>query len=135
MRCRGHRLIAAAVLSAHCVVGTALAHGPEQKPERELVRLQGHRENASAEAEARAVVVLRILGKDLRFRLTARETFQLSDRSAEMDAKDHWTLQGEREPLARIAAARPDQRITILADHRPGSSDLFLLAVDLCPPE
>jgi len=30
---------------------------------------------------------------------------------------------------------RTDQRVTILAERRPGSRDLFLLAVDFCPAE
>jgi hypothetical protein len=31
------------------------------------------------------------------------------------------------------AGAKPDQTVTILAEHRPGSSDLFVLTLDLCP--
>jgi hypothetical protein len=44
-----------------------------------------------------------------------------------------FTLQGPRDLLARFAAARPEQTVTILAEHRPGSSDLFVLTLDLCP--
>jgi hypothetical protein len=38
-----------------------------------------------------------------------------------------------RDLLARYAAAGPEQTVTILAEHRPGSSDLFVLTLDLCP--
>jgi hypothetical protein len=45
------------------------------------------------------------------------------------------TLQGAREQLRRLRDARRDQLVTILAERRPGSRDLFLLAVDLCPAD
>jgi hypothetical protein len=32
----------------------------------------------------------------------------------------------------RWLLAKPDQTVTILAEHRPGSSDLFVLTLDLC---
>lgn len=34
---------------------------------------------------------------------------------------------------SRFFAADPEQTVTILAEHRPGSSDLFVLTLDLCP--
>jgi len=46
-----------------------------------------------------------------------------------------FTLQGPRDLLVRFAAVRPDQTVIILADHRSGSSDLFVLALDLCPSQ
>ena len=42
-------------------------------------------------------------------------------------------LQGPRELLARFAAARADQTVTMLAERRLGGSDLFVIALDLCP--
>lgn len=43
-------------------------------------------------------------------------------------------LQGEPRFLERFATARAGQTVTILAERRPGSSDLFVLALDRCPP-
>ncbi len=42
-------------------------------------------------------------------------------------------LVGDRAVLRRVITARPDQVVTILAERRPGSSDLFVLSVDRCP--
>ena len=42
-------------------------------------------------------------------------------------------LVGDRPLLRRVITAQPDQLITILAERRPGSSDLFVLTVDRCP--
>jgi hypothetical protein len=134
-RRRRHRLLAAAVLLALCVARVAAAHAPEPKADRELVRLQGYREVRPEGVAIAAQIVLSILGKDHRFHLTARQTFQLGEQQDEPALRDRLVLQGERQALARIAAARPNQRVTILADHRPGRSDLFVLTVDLCPSE
>jgi len=38
-----------------------------------------------------------------------------------------------RDLLARYAAAGPEQTVTILAEHRPGSIDVFVPALDPCP--
>lgn len=135
MRRKHQRVVAAAVLFTHCVAGIAAAHGPEPKGDRELVRLQGYRAAAPEGIEIAAEVVLSILGKDHRFHLTTRQSFRSTDRQEGTASRDRWVLQGDREMLARVAAARPNQRVTMLADHRPGSSDLFLLTVDFCPPE
>jgi hypothetical protein len=42
-------------------------------------------------------------------------------------------VRGPRDLLTRFAAAKADQIVTILAEHRPGSSDLFVLTLDICP--
>jgi hypothetical protein len=127
------RAIVAAVVLALCGAGIAAAHGPEPAADRELVRLQGYRETRPAAAEIIGEVVLGILGKDHRFHLTARRTFHFAAAQAGTENRDRWVLQGDRAVLAAVASARPDQLVTILAEHRPGSGDLFLLTVDLCP--
>jgi hypothetical protein len=43
------------------------------------------------------------------------------------------TLQGPRALLVRFTGAKPDQVVVVLAEHRPGPSDLFVLTLDLCP--
>jgi hypothetical protein len=50
----------------------------------------------------------------------------------EPPAGTRFTLQGPRDLLTRSAAAKADQIVTILAEHRPGSSDLFVLTLDIC---
>jgi hypothetical protein len=130
-----HPRASGALLLAVCLAASAAAHGPEPKVGREIVRLQGYRETPPPGLEIAAVTVLSILGKEHRFHLTARQTFRLAEEEAAAPGlEDRLVLQGERETLYRIAAARPDQRVTILADHRRGGRDLFVLAVDLCPP-
>jgi len=120
-----------AVLSA--VIGdVALAHPPPQTTKREIVRLTGRR---SADAPAPAGrMQLSALGAEHAFAATAREAYGLTPDEAKEPAM-RYTLQGPRALLARFANARPEQTISILAEHHPGSDNLFLLALDLCPSE
>jgi hypothetical protein len=78
-----------------------------------------------------------VLGQQVRFAATEWRTFAFSDSVPPSPRTDpaQLALQGERPLLHSITAARPDQRITLLAERRQGSGDLFVLAVDLCPPE
>src|SRR5262245_60940636 len=112
--------------------GWGLAHQPMPAADREIVRLQGHR-RADGDAPA-GRLQLSAQGAVHPFAATARDVYGLS--SAEPGKlADSYTLQGPRPLLARFAGARPDQLITILAEHRPAGSDLFVLAIDLCPPQ
>jgi hypothetical protein len=129
------KAIVAAVVLALCGAGIAAAHGPESTADRELVRLQGYRETRPAAVEITGEVVLGILGKDHRFHLTARQMFHFAAVPGSAESRDRWVLQGDRAVLAAVASARPDQLVTILAEHRLGSGDLFILSVDLCPPK
>ena len=76
-----------------------------------------------------------VLGQPVRFAVTEWRVFAFFDSSAQTPSPEPTQLlvQGERPMLHSITAARADQRITILAERRPGSADLFVLAVDLCP--
>ena len=58
-----------------------------------------------------------------------------SDRSSLSSSRTRATspMRMSSGPTARFTSARPDQRITILAQWRPGRTDLFVLAMDLCP--
>jgi hypothetical protein len=107
-----------------------LAHQPAPVADRELVRLQGHR-RADGDAPA-GRIELTAQGAVHPFAATARDVYGLSAEAPGKPA-DRYTLQGPRPLLARFVAARPEQLVTILAEHRPGSSDLFVLALDLCP--
>ncbi len=123
-----------------CVLGlagtVALAHPPPQLATRELVRLQGHVAKKEDQTLKQRVVVV-ALGVEYAFGATDWQVFSFSNapQPSPSVAPQRVVLQGSRELLAGFAAARPAQTVTILAEHRPGSSDLFVLTVDLCPPK
>ena len=113
----------------------AFAHPPPQLATRELVRLQGHvGKKANQGVKQRVLVVA--LGVEYAFGATDWQVFGFSDAPPQSPrvAPPRLVLQGSRELLAAFASARADQTVTILAEHRPGSSDLFVLTLDLCPP-
>lgn len=121
--------LAAALLAAPF----AGAHEPPKVVVRELVRLQGFR-RAHGDAPA-GRMTLRAQGVDQPFATSDRRAFALAMEGKEPpQVADRYTLQGPRPLLARFAGARPDQTVTILAERRPGGADLFVLAIDLCPP-
>ena len=117
------------------MVSTAVAHPPSRATEREIVRIQGH--PGAARDGGEHAIVLAALAADHPFAATEFRVFGFG----EGDVPDtppasgqRFVLQGSRELLARFGSARPEQTVTILADHHPGSKDLFLLTLDLCPP-
>jgi len=112
----------------------AAAHTPPKVAIRELVRLQGFR-RADGDAPA-GRMTLRTQGVDQPFAATDRRAFTLTAEGEEPPkVADRYALQGPRPLLARFAGARPDQTVTILAERRPGGDDLFVIALDLCPPK
>jgi hypothetical protein len=120
--------LAAALLAVPC----AVAHEPPKVVVRELVRLQGFR-RADGDAPA-GRMTLRAQGVDQPFAATDRRAFTLAAEGSEPpQVADRYTLQGPRPLLARFGDARPDQAVTILAERRPGATDLFVLTIDLCP--
>ena len=102
---------------------------------RELVRIQGYKAPAPAGVDVSRELTLVVLGQQVRFAASEWRTFAFFDPTAMTPAPEpaQIMLQGERPLLHSITTARPDQRITILAEHRPGSADVFVLTVDLCP--
>ena len=110
---------------------TGFAHQPLPAADRDFVRLQGYRRSDGVAPAGR--IELMALGATHPFAATAHDVYGLS---AETPGKpgDRYALQGPRPLIARFTGARADQLITILAEHRPGSTDLFVLALDLCPP-
>lgn len=124
---------AAAALLA-LVASAADAHDVSLKPVRELLRIQGYRTPAPAGVAPLRELNMTVLGRAIPLALTEWRTFVFRD--ANPDKANEPTgivLQGERPLLSRITSAKPEQQITILAERRPGSSDVFVLAVDLCP--
>jgi hypothetical protein len=75
-------------------------------------------------------LVLAALGADHPFAASDLRTFGFGDVPP---PGTRFTLQGSRDLLVWFPGARPDQTVTILAEHRPGSSDLFVLTLDICP--
>lgn len=115
----------------------AAAHDPPRMATREMVRIQGHRGTAPKATKVVREVVLVALGTEHRFYATDWQRFGFSEAETggpTAEAHERLVLQGKREDLARFAAARPAQTVTILAERRPGSADLFLLTLDFCPP-
>lgn len=116
----------------------ALGHPPPPMATRELVRLQGHRtETAGPKVKRR--LQLTALGVEQPFAATDWQVFGFSDAPpaaapTPSAAPERFMLQGSRQMLARFAAVRPEQTVTILAEHRPGSRSLFVLTLDVCPP-
>jgi hypothetical protein len=82
-------------------------------------------------------VTFDVFGRRISFAATEWRSFAFRDPKAKPTPSEPTLilLQGERPLLHGFTAARPDQRVTILADRRPGSADLFVLTVDLCPSE
>ncbi len=128
------RCVAVAALVV-CVAGPALAHNLQPKPVRELVRVQGYRAPAPQGVDVVRETTLIVLGQQLRFAASDWRVFIYADAppAEAIPEPDQVTLQGDRALLHPITSARPDQQITILGERRPGSHDLFVLTVDVCP--
>lgn len=129
------RLAALLVVGLVACAVEVLAHEPQRLTSREIVRLAGTFGDPPAGAKAVRDVVVGVQGRERTLHATDWQVFAVvaDQNDAVPPAPDRVTLQGTREDLARIAAARPEQRVAILAERRPGMAELFLLAVDLCP--
>ena len=109
---------------------------------REIVRIQGVRGamprgvTAGQTPGARQVTML-AAGTESRFTITEWQTFGVQEPPHAPTPAEHdrYVLEAAPNVLSRFTAARPTQRVTILAERRPGGSDLFILALDLCPPK
>jgi hypothetical protein len=124
------------VLTALLLVpAAASAHEPQRLNSREIVRLVGTFGAAPAGVKNVRDVVVTVQGRERTLHASDWQVYALVVDQSETvaPAPDRLTLQGTREDLARIASARDEQRIAILAERRPGTGELFLLAVDLCP--
>ena len=129
---------AAAYVGALCLALLATrapAHTVAPEVIRELVRIQGYRAPAPRGVEVERELTLVVLGTPLRLAATEWRLFGFSDPAGRPTPAEppQLMLQGERPLLHRIATAHADQRMTILAERRPGGDDLFVLTVDLCP--
>ena len=124
---------AAAGLLALLVAGSASAHDITSHAVRELVRIQGQLGTATAPPNGRQVTFV-VRGQRLPFTASEWRVFAFADDTTlKQPEAPEPELVGDRPLLRRVITARPDQLITILAERRPGSSDLFVLTVDRCP--
>jgi hypothetical protein len=127
-------LIAALVLIG-LSASSVSAHGPERKGARTILRLQGYRTAPVGTAHVVQEMVLVARGIEHRFWVVDRQRFELEAPGITPPReRDRLTLQADFDVLARFTKARDDQLVTILGEQRPGSGDLFILALDLCPP-
>lgn len=115
-------------------VGTTSAHEVQRTAVRELVRLQGYVRPAT-ETEASDAIELSVNGRALPFVVGDRQVFITVGAAGRPTTKEptRIVVQGMRELLSRILQATPEQRVTLLGERRPGSAELFVAAVDLCP--
>jgi len=127
------RSVEAAALLLVLAVRPVWAHNPAAQTVRELVRIQGYRSPAPHGTDVLGETTFVVLGESVHFATTDWEVYALSEvEPLPTPAQPpQLSLQGERPLLRRIVTA--DQRVTILAERRPGGGDLFLLNVDLCP--
>jgi hypothetical protein len=126
-------LLAIALLAA--AAPPAAAHEAEPVSAREFVRLQGYLAPPPAGVTTHGEMALTVLGQPVRFAVAEWQRFAVQADLTADDRPTQGTLQGERALLRRVSAAKPGQRITILAERRAGRTDLFVVAVDRCPPE
>jgi hypothetical protein len=128
----------AALLLLLANAGGVRAHEPSARGgrARELIRIQGHRGTAPEGVQVTRTLELTVLGEPHALHATEWQSFQLAGggMAKGTDASQQLTLQGGRAMLRRFRDARPDQLVTLLAERREGSSDLFLVALDMCPP-
>lgn len=129
-RVRRAALIGAVLLLA---AGAAPAHDIVSHAVRELVRIQGQVGTAAIPSTGRQVTFV-VLGQRLPFAASEWRVFAFADdETVKKPEAPEPQLVGDRGLLRRVSTARPDQRVTIFAERRPGSADLFVLAVDRCP--
>jgi hypothetical protein len=127
-------VLACSAFALAVAISPAAAHIPEPKVNRELVRLQGYRATRPEGAKVVAEIDLNVFGVEQHFFLTEWQQFGFSAEARGPEPPPpRLALQGDRATLARVGEARAGQRVTILAEHRPASNDLFILAADLCP--
>ena len=127
------RLVAVAGVVALLAAGPALAHDIVSHAVRELVRIQGQPGTPTPGPGGRQVTFI-VLGQRVPFAANEWRVFAFADdETVKKPEAPEPQLVGDRSLLRRVSTARPDQRVTILAERRPGSADLFVLAVDRCP--
>jgi hypothetical protein len=128
-------LVVVAALALTLPPAASRAHEPSRMRTREIVRLAGWFGTPPAGANVVREVAVTAQGKARTLHATDWQVYALVAEQKEQvaPAPESVVLQGARADVAAVAGARPDQRVSILAERRPGVGELFLLAVELCP--
>ena len=132
--------LALAFVSALTLTSATIVLAQQQpiRKAREFVRVQGYRGEQPTKVPVLWTAEVTVLGQKHQFYTTEWRQFGLEEDSAKNapsnEGTRRLTLEGDRTTLRRYCEARPEQLVTILAERRPGSGDLFVLALDLCPP-
>jgi hypothetical protein len=137
---RRHLVVLAGLITL-VAADRARGHNPPPIATREVVRIQGYLTKAAV-AGVQRHLVLSALGVDYPFAATDWQVFGFSEAppssagtaTATPATPERFVLEGSREVLTRFAAARPQQTVTLLTERRPGSTNLFVLTLDFCPP-
>jgi hypothetical protein len=133
---RATRLLGLAILVAGglgVAAGVASAHPQTPRIVREMVRLQGTLGEAPSGAPGSREMVLLVFGEHRRLQVTDWRVFATTGEDPRGDPPSEVRLQGDRSELGRLAASS-GRRITVLGERRPGSNEIFVLALDVCPP-
>jgi hypothetical protein len=129
-------VVLSAVLAAVLPEGfprPAAAHPEASRVIREIVRIQGHLGATPAGVPVQRDVTLLVLADRYEMKVTDFQVFGTTEAPVGAVEPSEIRVQGDRAKLAELAQVS-GQRVTILGERRPGSSEIFLLALDLCPP-
>ncbi len=126
-------VLTAVLTGAAGVVAAPLWAHTKSQAVREIVRLKGRVQTASQVCSDR-LVTLRVLNQSVL--LCAAEERRVAVATSEIAAGKQlpakYEMQGERAELYRATTAKAGDRMTVLAEWRPGRRDLFLIALDIC---
>ena len=111
----------------------AAAHPEASRVIREIVRLQGYFGAAPAGVPLQREVSLLVLADRYALKVTDFQVFGTTEAPVGAVEPNELRVQGDRAKLAEFSKVS-GQRVTILGERRPGSSEIFLLSLDLCPP-
>jgi hypothetical protein len=134
---RDARVAIAAWVAALCLFSALLPRPASAHPEaarviREIVRLQGYFGAVPPGSPVQREVTLLVLADRYSMKVTDWQVFATSEAPPGAVESNELRLQGDRARLADFAKIG-SERVTILGERRPGSSEVFLLALDLCP--
>ena len=119
----------------------ASAHVVRPAISREIVRIQGFRATLPGKTRATQPGIRQVIisagGTESRFTITEWQIFGVEGTpgAPSPEERDRYVLQAAPNIISRFNAARPKQRVTVIAERRPGAPDMFVLALDLCPPQ
>lgn len=120
---------------ALCLAAAPAAAHPQQPVlVREIVRLQGYLAPPRGQ-EVPHQMLLAVHGERYRLHVTEFQVLRSAGPGAPQDDAPpaELRLEGDRRLLAGLASISA-QRVTLFGERRPGAAEIFLLALDICPP-